>query len=118
MATPGKDPKTGRFLPGNRLAAKENGGRGGRPKRSVEESYLTSLRDEVDDEKFRDSVRWVLEHPSVTGIKLLWSYLMGAPPDSIEIQGSITTFVEYVNDWRNWESHSPDAPPGTEDSSS
>ena len=96
----------GRFLPGNRAGAKENGGNGGRTTRAVAEEYQAVLRDVVTPEEFAAVIRALLcaaKKKNVSAAKLILSYILGAPPETIAVSGDVRTFIEYVNDWRAWQ---------------
>lgn len=100
----------GRFLPGHKGAANA-----GRPPRAVEENYLAILRSVVTPEEFESVVRSLLcaaKKKSIPAIKLLLSYLLGAPPETINVSGDMRTLIEYVNDWRTWDNSAAGPPSG------
>jgi hypothetical protein len=95
----------GRFLPGHKGAANA-----GRPPRAVEENYLAILRSVVTPEEFELVVRSLLcaaKKKNIQAIKLLLSYLLGNPPETVNLNGDLRTLIEYVNDWRTWQDPPP-----------
>lgn len=109
----GRDER-GRFVPGNQAGKKANGGNGGRPSRATEQELLSILREEVTPDVFRCLVRaWIPRaKKNATDLKLLLAYLVGAPPETLQVTGELKTLVEYVNDWRTWQDPPPCPPSG------
>lgn len=102
----------GRFVPGNQASR----GNGRKPK-PIEENYLAILRAVVTPEEFEAVVRSLLcaaKKKSIPAIKLLLSYLLGQPPETVNLNGDVRTLIEYVNDWRTWQDPAPCAPPGAD----
>ena len=82
--------ENGQFAKGNQAAKKENGGNGGRARRSVEERCLARLAKNIDDDDLDKLIQVGLARAKcgdVAWAKLLLSYLIGLPIQRTEISG-------------------------------
>lgn len=112
----------GRFAPRNQLGKKENGGNGGRPKRATEETYRDAVAGAITPEDVRDVFVSLLaiaknkRQPAsaVAAARVVLSYTVGLPTETLDVRGEVKTLIEYVNDWRNWDDTATGAPSGPE----
>lgn len=98
MATVHQDAR-GKFKKGNTAAI---GNKGGRPRRSVEESYLEKMVGVVTLKRWAVAVNAVLEKAEkgdVTAFKVLAGYGMGLP--TVYITADVTTDAEGLEEWRS-----------------
>lgn len=97
----------GRFVKGNKAAV---GNKGGRPRRSTEERFLTRLVESVSDDDFDAMIQSAIvlarEKGDIAALRLLLQYLIGMPTEYVkqDIEGTVTMAVKtYVgispDDW-------------------
>jgi len=91
-----RDTKTGRFLPGN------NANPTGRKPAAEEFGLLQRLRDLIDDDKFDAIVDAMFQRArrgDVRAAELLYSYILGKPPQNIDLRSDNITriIVEHVH---------------------
>lgn len=112
--------ENGRFAKGNQASKKENGGNGGRSRRSVEARCLDHLSRVITDEDLDKLFLSGLSRAKagdVTWAKLLLGYLIGLPIQRAELSGPDAgpLVIQMVWGDDNPGDYTTAATPGTED---